>query len=135
MGVGGGCLYRGVEILNSGGVAALVLLVAKPSSAFDTSFQLSFLAIGCIAGVAVPWMERHVQPYVGALHGWRDVTRDGAFSARQVQFRLGLRAAPAALASRFSARNAEGGGGFWGEGLGGSPPGGGMIARSAGLRF
>src|SRR5258708_31222375 len=106
MGVGGGCLYRGVEILNSGGVAALVLLVAKPSSAFDTSFQLSFLAIGCIAGVAVPWMERHVQPYVGALHGWRDVTRGGAFFPPAGPVPGEFRAGPAALASRLSARNA-----------------------------
>jgi competence protein ComEC len=100
-----GFFYRRLEILNSAAGAALGLLVAKPSSAFDTSFQLSFLAIGCIAGVAVPWMERRVQPYVGALYGWRDVTRDGAFSARQVQFRLDLRAATATLTSRLSTRS------------------------------
>ena len=85
--------YRRVEVLNSAGLAALALLVAKPASLVDTSFQFSFLAIGCIAGIALPWMERHVQPYVRALHGWRDVTRDEAFSAKQVQFRLDLRTA------------------------------------------
>jgi len=83
--------YRRLEVLNSAGLAGVILLVAKPQKLLDTSFQFSFLAIGCIAGIAVPWLERHVQPYVRALEGWRDVTRDGAFSARQVQFRMDLR--------------------------------------------
>jgi competence protein ComEC len=87
----GSLFYRRLEVLNSAGLAALVLLVAKPTALFDASFQFSFLAIACIAGIALPWMERSVQPYLAALSGWRDVTRDGAFSARQVQFRLDLR--------------------------------------------
>ncbi|HUL33922.1 MAG TPA: DNA internalization-related competence protein ComEC/Rec2 [Candidatus Eisenbacteria bacterium] len=86
-----GLLYRRLEILNSAGLAALALLVAKPEALFDASFQFSFLAIGCIGGIALPWMERHVQPYLRALRGWRDVTQDGAFSARQAQFRMDLR--------------------------------------------
>jgi competence protein ComEC len=130
-----GFFYRRLEILNSAAVAALVLLVAKPSSAFDTSFQLSFLAIGCIAGIAVPWMERHVQPYVGALHGWRDVTRDGAFSARQAQFRLDLRAAASAMTSRLSARNARWSQDFGVKGLGWSLRALEMIALSVVLQF
>ncbi|HET6929935.1 MAG TPA: DNA internalization-related competence protein ComEC/Rec2 [Candidatus Acidoferrum sp.] len=102
-----GFFYRRLEILNSAAVAVIVLLVAKPAELLDTSFQLSFLAIGCIGGVAVPWMERHVQPYAAALRGWRDVTRDGAFSAGQAQFRLDLRAAAAAMTSKLSARHAK----------------------------
>ncbi len=93
--------YRRVEVLNSAGLAALALLVANPTSLVDTSFQFSFLAIGCIAGIALPWMERHVQPYVRGLSGWRDVTRDAAFSARQVQFRLDLRAGLVWASQRF----------------------------------
>jgi competence protein ComEC len=130
-----GFLYRRLEILNSAAVAALALLVAKPAELFDTSFQLSFLAIGCIAGVAIPWMERHAQPYVGALYGWRDVTRDGAFSPRQVQFRLDLRAAAAAMTSRLSARTAKWAQDFGVVGLGWSLRGGEMIALSAVLQF
>ncbi|HWY05985.1 MAG TPA: DNA internalization-related competence protein ComEC/Rec2 [Candidatus Acidoferrales bacterium] len=128
-------IYRRLEILNSAAVAALALLVAKPSSAFDTSFQLSFLAIGCIAGVAVPWMERHVQPYVGALGGWRDVTRDGAFSARQAQFRLDLRAAVATMTRRLSARKAKWAQDFGVRGLGWSLRGAEMLALSVVLQF
>jgi competence protein ComEC len=127
--------YRRLEILNSAAVAALALLIAKPAEVFDTSFQLSFLAIGCIAGVAVPWMERHVQPYVGALRGWRDVTRDGAFSARQAQFRLDLRAAANAMTRRLSARKAKWAEDFGVKGLGWSLRGGEMIALSVVLQF
>jgi len=127
--------YRRLEILNSAALAAIALLVVKPTSLFDTSFQLSFLAIGCIAGVAVPWMERHVQPYVGGLSGWRDVTRDGAFSARQAQFRLDMRAFAAVMTRGLSTRNARWTQDFGVKGLGWSLRGAEMIALSVVLQF
>ena len=130
-----GFFYRRLEILNSAALAAMVLLVTKPAELFDTSFQLSFLAIGCIAGIAVPWMERHVQPYAGALRGWRDVTRDGAFSARQAQFRLDLRAATTAMTSRLPARTAKWAQNFGVRGFGLSLRGAEMIALSVVLQF
>jgi len=130
-----GFFYRRLEILNSAAIAALILLLAKPAELFDTSFQLSFLAIGCIAGVAVPWMERQVQPFIGALHGWRDVTRDGAFTARQAQFRLDLRAVAAGMTSRLSARGAKLAQDFGVKGLGWALRGGEMIALSVVLQF
>src|SRR5216684_8907234 len=80
-------------------------------------------------------MERHVQPYVGALHGWRDVTRDAAFSARQVQFRLDLRAFAAVMTGRLSARNAKWAQDFGVKGFGWSLRGAEMIALSAVLQF
>jgi competence protein ComEC len=70
----GGFFFRRLELLNSAAVAALVLLVAKPLALRDSSFQLTFVAIGCIAGLAVPWLEKTAQPYARALRGWRDVT-------------------------------------------------------------
>lgn len=87
----GGFFFRRLDLLNSAAVAALVLLVAKPLALRDSSFQLTFAAIGCIAGLAVPWLEKTVQPYVRALRGWRDVTRDAAHEPRATQFRLDLR--------------------------------------------
>jgi len=99
--------YRHMEILNSAALAALVLLIAKPSSLFDTSFQLSFLAIACIGGIALPWIESSVQPYARALRGWRDVTRDAAFSPAQVQFRLDLRASLQVLTRHLSSNKAR----------------------------
>jgi competence protein ComEC len=87
----GGFFFRRLELLNSAAVAVLVLLVAKPLALRDSSFQLTFVAIGCIAGLAVPWLERTAQPYVRALRGWRDVTRDAAHEPRAAQFRIDLR--------------------------------------------
>src|SRR5215471_18412108 len=87
----GGFFFRHLELLNSAALAALVLLIAKPLALRDSSFQLTFVAIGCIAGLAVPWLEKTAQPYVKALRGWRDVTRDAAHEPRAAQFRIDLR--------------------------------------------
>ena len=87
----GGFLFRRLDLLNSAAVAALLLLIANPLALGDSSFQLSFLAIGCIAGVAAPWLGKTVEPYARALRGWRDVTRDAAHEARAAQFRIDLR--------------------------------------------
>ena len=95
----GGFFFRRLELLNSAALAALILLVAKPRALRDSSFQLTFLAIGCIAGLALPWLARTVQPYVRALRGWRDVARDAAHEPRAVQFRIDLRSVAQWLSS------------------------------------
>ena len=100
----GGFFYRRLDVLNSAAVAALVLLVAKPLALRDSSFQLTFLAIGCIAGLAAPWLERNVQPYARALRGWRDVTRDTSHEPRAAQFRIDLRSAARWLSVRLPLR-------------------------------
>src|SRR5262249_2444899 len=100
----GGAFFRRLELLNSAAVAAFALLVAQPLELRDSSFQLSFLAIGCIAGLAAPWLERSVQPYARALRGWRDVTRDAAHEPRAAQFRIDLRSAAVWLNSKAPVR-------------------------------
>ncbi|HEY4817173.1 MAG TPA: DNA internalization-related competence protein ComEC/Rec2 [Candidatus Acidoferrum sp.] len=100
----GGLFYRRLDVLNSAALAALVLLVAQPLALRDSSFQLTFLAIGCIAGPAAPWLERNVQPYARALHGWRDVTRDAAHEPRAAQFRIDLRSSSSWLSARLPLR-------------------------------
>ena len=87
----GGFFYRRLDLLNSAALAGLILLVANPLAIRDSSFQLTFVAIGCIAGLAVPWLEHTTQPYVRALRGWRDVTRDATHEPKQAQFRIDLR--------------------------------------------
>jgi competence protein ComEC len=87
----GGLFFRRLELLNSAAIAALLLLVARPSALGDSSFQLSFLAIGCIGGLALPWLDATVQPYARALRGWRDVTKDVSYEPRPTQFRIDLR--------------------------------------------
>ncbi|HLW43154.1 MAG TPA: DNA internalization-related competence protein ComEC/Rec2 [Candidatus Acidoferrales bacterium] len=88
----GGFFYRRLDLFNSAAIAALVLLIVRPLAVKDSSFQLTFLAIVSIAGVALPWLEKTVQPYGRALRGWRDVTRDAAHEPRAAQFRIDLRA-------------------------------------------
>jgi competence protein ComEC len=87
----GGFFLRRLELLNSAAVAALILLTARPLSLRDSSFQLTFVAIGCIAGLALPGLEKTVQPYVRARRGWRDVTRDATHESCAIQFRIDLR--------------------------------------------
>ena len=87
----GGFFFRRLDLLNSAALAALVLLVTRPLALRDSSFQLTFVAIGCIAGLALPWLEKTVQPYARALRGWRDVTRDAAYEPRAIQFRIDVR--------------------------------------------
>ena len=90
--VTGSFFYRRLDLLNSAALAAMVLSLARPLALRDSSFPLTFVAIGCIAGLALPWLAATVQPYVKALRGWRDVTRDAAHKPRVAQFRLDLRA-------------------------------------------
>ncbi|MBV9885006.1 MAG: ComEC/Rec2 family competence protein, partial [Acidobacteria bacterium] len=88
----GGFFYRRLDLLNSAALAALAILIARPLAIRDSSFQLSFIAIGCIAGLAIPWLAATIQPYALALRGWRDVTRDAGHEPRPAQFRLDMRA-------------------------------------------
>jgi competence protein ComEC len=92
-------LFRRIDLLNTVALAALVLLMWKPSELVDSSFQLSFLTAGVIAALALPWMERSSAPYRAGLRHLGDVTRDGAHSPRVAQFRIEMRAAAAYLAS------------------------------------
>ncbi len=100
----GGLFFRRLDLLNSAGMAALILMIAKPLAVRDSSFQLTFLAIGCIAGLAAPWLEKTVQPYVKALRKWRDVTRDVAHEPRAAQFRIDVRAAASWMSAHVPAR-------------------------------
>jgi competence protein ComEC len=93
-------LFRRVALLNTVAVAAILILVAKPSELLESGFQLSFLAASVIAGLAIPWIDRMSTPYRRALEYLSDVTRDRLHSVRATQFRLDLRAATAAVAKR-----------------------------------
>jgi competence protein ComEC len=98
--VAGGFFFRRLEVLNSAAIVALLLLVAKQSALGDSSFRLSFLAIGCIGGLALPWMEATVQPYARALRGWRDATKDVSYEPRPTQLRIDLRLLARAMETR-----------------------------------
>jgi competence protein ComEC len=97
-------LFRRVELLNTVALAALVLLIATPSSLSDASFQLSFVAAGVIAGLSLPWIDRSSGPFREGLEHLGDVTRDTSHPPRVAQFRLDLRAAIRWLDARLGSR-------------------------------
>lgn len=103
----GGFFYRHLDLLNSAAVAALAILIARPLAIRDSSFQLTFVAIGCIAGLAIPWLAATVQPYARALRGWRDITHDAGHAPLAAQFRLDVRATLRWVASHSPARAAK----------------------------
>ena len=100
-------LVRRIDLLNTVALAALVLLVWRPSSLTDSSFDLSFLAAGVIAGLALPWMDRSSAPYRAGLSYLGDVTRDSAHPPRVAQFRIEMRAASARVAALMPQRLAS----------------------------
>jgi competence protein ComEC len=102
-----GLMWRRVELLNGIGVAALLVLLWRPSELADASFQLSFLAAGVIAGIAVPWIERTSLPRRAALDHLGDVSRDGAYPPKLTQMRIDLRSAARWLAQRLPTRVAQ----------------------------
>lgn len=90
-------LYRDGAPLNALGAAALLILAWEPHALFEASFQLSFLAVLAIAGLALPLLARSSAPYRGAL-GWLDsLAYDQALAPRLAQFRLDLRLLAARL--------------------------------------
>src|SRR5258706_1764057 len=84
-------LYRDRAPLNAIGAAALVLLVFDPRALFGASFQLSFVAVLAIAGIAVPLLARTSAPYRRALLSLDALDYDAALEPRLAQFRLDMR--------------------------------------------
>jgi len=99
--------FRRVELLNTIALAALIVLFWKPSLLVDSSFELSFLAAGVIAALALPWMDRTSAPYRAGLAHLGDVTRDIVHSPKVIQFRIEMRAAASWLAARLPNRIAS----------------------------
>lgn len=91
-------LYRRVALLNIVAVAAILLLALHPPMLFDMSFELSFLAAGSIAGLALPWIERTSERYLAGLRHLGDVARDLSFPPKIAQFRIDLRAVVSRIA-------------------------------------
>ncbi len=90
-------LYRRVALLNTVAIAAIFLLALHPSFLRDASFELSFLAAGSIAGLALPWIDRTSERYLAGLQHLGDVPRDLSFPPKVAQFRIDLRAAIARI--------------------------------------
>ncbi len=100
----GRAFFRRLDILQAASLAALVILFFHPSELADPSFQLSFLAVAAIGGIALPLLERTAEPLRHALQHTSDVTRDPAYHPKLVQLRLDLRTLSQALSMKLPSR-------------------------------
>ena len=91
-------LSRDRNVLNALGAAALGVLVWSPGALFEASFQMTFLAIVAIGGIAVPLGDRSFLPYARAAHHLWDKWEDAALPPKVAQFRVMLRLVSDSLA-------------------------------------
>ena len=84
-------LSRDRNVLNALGAAALGVLIWSPEALFEASFQMTFLAIVAIGGIAIPLGERSFLPYARAAEHLWDKWHDITLPPRLAQFRVMLR--------------------------------------------
>jgi competence protein ComEC len=87
----GRLLYRERSALNTIGFAALCLMVVSPRSLFDSSLQMTLLAVVAIAGVAAPLLQGTVHPYAAATRDLKLVAVDIKLAPPLAQFRVLMR--------------------------------------------
>ena len=87
----GRLVYRERSPLNVIGFAALCLLVASPRSLFESSLQMTLLAVVAIAGIAVPLLAKTIHPYLLAARDLRTIALDVKLAPPIAQFRVILR--------------------------------------------
>ena len=87
----GRLFYRERSPLNTIGFASLCLLVASPRSLFESSLQMTLLAVVAIAGVAAPLLQGTVHPYLNATKDLRLTAIDAKLEPHLAQFRVVLR--------------------------------------------
>jgi len=86
-------LDREITALNALGAAALTVLVADPRALFEASFQMTFLVILAIAGLAIPLTQRWIRPHARALDNLYLLDIDPLLHPNLAQFRIRLRLA------------------------------------------
>jgi competence protein ComEC len=86
-----GLLTRQRNALNALGAAALAVLVWSPRALFEASFQMTFLAIVAIAGIAMPLAERSFLPYARAARSLREIRQDRLLPPHVAHLRVLLR--------------------------------------------
>jgi competence protein ComEC len=83
--------YRERNPMNTIGFAALLLLVINPRSLFDSSFQMTLLAVVVIAGIAMPLLAGSIHPYLAATRDLQLTIIDVKLAPPLAQFRVYLR--------------------------------------------
>jgi competence protein ComEC len=102
----GRLVYRERSPMNAIGFAALCLLAASPRSLFESSLQMTLLAVVSIGGIAAPLLQATIHPYFKATRDLRLTALDVKLAPPLAQFRVMLRMLAAHLHSAISPRNA-----------------------------
>jgi len=84
-------LFRDRAALNGLGIAALGILLVNPRTLFEASFQLTFLSVIAVAGIAVPILRRTLYPLRRALRNLDSPAFDFSLPTRAAQFRVEMR--------------------------------------------
>jgi len=87
----GRLIYRERSPLNTIGFAALCLLAVSPRSLFDSSLQMTLLAVIAIAGVATPLLAATIHPLLLATRDLSLVAIDVKLAPTVAQFRVAMR--------------------------------------------
>ena len=90
-------LFRDRAGLNVLGVAALGMLLVNPRTLFEASFQLTFLSVIAVAGIAVPILRRTVYPLQNGLRNLDSPEYDYSAPTRAAEFRVEMRLVRKAL--------------------------------------
>jgi len=89
--LGARLMYRGRNMMNAIGAAAMGILIADPHALFGASFQLTFLAVFIIAGIGSPILEWTTLPFARGLRLLPVASYDLHVPPAVAQFRLDLR--------------------------------------------
>ncbi len=84
-------LFRDRNGLNALGIAALGILLVAPRTLFEASFQLTFLSVIAVAGIAVPILQRTLYPFQKVLRNMDSPAYDFSLPSRAAQLRSDLR--------------------------------------------
>ncbi|HEY1732128.1 MAG TPA: ComEC/Rec2 family competence protein, partial [Terriglobales bacterium] len=84
-------LFRARAGLNALGIAALGILLVNPRTLFEASFQLTFLAVIAVAGIAAPILRRTIYPLQAGLRNLDSPEWDYSQPSRAVEFRVEMR--------------------------------------------
>ncbi len=81
-------LFRDRAGLNALGIAALGILLVNPRALLEASFQLTFLAVVAVAGIASPILKRTIYPLQTGLRNLDSPEWDYSQPSRAAEFRV-----------------------------------------------
>lgn len=90
-------LFRDRAALNALGIAGLGILLVNPRTLLEASFQLTFLSVIAVAGIAVPILRRTIYPMQSGLRNIDSPESDFSAPTRAAEFRVELRLVRGAL--------------------------------------